>query len=529
MELCTRSRRHTTAAAIAMLVCAAAPSLAAQFTLRKIVDSADPVPGASGATWWNVSPFFDTAMDGDGVAFIGRSQSLGGYREGVYVYRGGSQPLQLIADSDNLRPGTNERFATFLRLDMDEGVVAFTNQDFGATGGGAYRHDATGLHVVADDRTVIPGKAPEQFTSFGDIAIHDGTIIFGGGVHRRNFVWHQDGLYVSAQGVLGAVVDSSTPIPGGAGNFDLVGEVGLADGGFAFARPRPNTSTNDGVYRNLGSGTEVVADLSTVAPHAGRPFSSFPRFSRDAGATAVVGEIDGYLAIYLAEDGQPLRPVATTETPYPGAGRNFVNFFNPVANSAGRVAFMGFWNPPGQFSRAGLFVANGTELIKITEYGAQLDGKVVADIGLTEQGFDWPHLAFTVEFTDGSSALYLASFAGGCMPGATTLCLHGSRFEVKLDWRSPPAFPGQQALVSPLTTAESGIFYFVSPQNLELIAKVLDGCALNSHYWVFAGAASDVEYTLTVTDTVTHAVRSYHNPLGQRSPAVNDTGAFLCP
>jgi hypothetical protein len=529
VELCNRSRHHATAAVIAMLVGASAPALATDFTMRRIVASTDPVPGAIGATWWNVFPFFDIAADGDGIAFIGGSQSTGAYREGVYVYRGGSQPLQLVADSDNTRPGTNERFANFVRVDMDGGVVAFTNQDFGGTSGGAYRYDDTGLHVVADDRTVIPGKAPQQFSSFGDIAIHDGTVIFGAGSIPRTFAWHQEGLYVSAQGVLGAVVDSSTPVPGGAGNFDLVGEVGLAGGGFAVAKPRANTSTNDGVYRNVGHGMEVVADLATVAPHAGRPFSSFPRFSRGDGATAVVGEIDGYLAIYLAEDGQPLRPVATTETPYPGAGRNFVNFFNPVANSAGRVAFMGFWNPPGQFSRAGLFVANGTELVKVTEYGAQLDGKEVADIEFSEQGFDWPNLAFTVKFTDGSYGLYLASFAGGCLPGATTLCLHGSRFEVKLDWRSPPSFPGQPAFVSPLTTAESGIFYFVNAQNLEVVAKVLDGCALSSHYWVFAAAATDVEYTLTVTDTVTHAVRTYHNPLGQRSPAVTDTSAFLCP
>jgi hypothetical protein len=529
VELRKRTRRAT-ATAIATLVCASSPCLAAQLKLRKVVDSADPVPGASGATWWNVSPFFDVAMDGDGLAFIGRSQSLGDFREGVYVYRGGSQPLQLITDSEGLRPGTSERFANFLRVDMDEGVVAFTNQDLFHGGGGAYRHDATGLHVVADDRTVIPGQAPERFASYGDIAIHDGTVIFGGGAHQHNFIWHQDGLYVSAQGVLGAVVDSSTPIPGGAGNFDLVGEVGLAAGGFAFARPRANNSTNDGVYRNLGAGVEVVADLSTVSPFSGTPFSSFPRFSRDAGATAIVGEVAGYLGIYLAEDGKPLRAVATTQTPYPGAGRNFVNFFNPVANSAGRVAFMGFWNPPGQFSRVGLFVANGTQMVKITEYGAQLDGKVVADIELSEQGFDWPNLAFTVRFEDGSHALYLASFEGGCIPGSTTLCLHGSRFEAKLDWRSPPGFPEQRpAFVSALSTAQSGFFYFVGAENLELMAKVLDACGLNNRYWVFAAAATNVEYTLTVTDTTTDAVRTYHNTLGQRSPAVNDTDAFPCP
>ena len=61
------------------------------------------------------------------------------------------------------------------------------------------------------------------------------------------------------------------------------------------------------------------------------------------------------------------------------------------------------------------------------------------------------------------------------------------------------------------------------------MVKVLDGCGLNSHYWVFAAAATDVEYTLKVTDTTTGVAREYRNALGERSPAVNDTSAFLCP
>jgi len=408
-------------------------------------------------------------------------------------------------------------------------VVAFTNQNLFTGLAGAYRHDGSGLQVVADDRTVIPGKA-HRFTTFGDIAVHDGAVLFGGGSEQEFAVWQQEGLYLSAQGVLGAVVDSSTPIPGGSGSFDLVGEVGLEAGGFAFTRPRRNNTVDDGIYRNLGNGVEVVADLSTVAPDSGVPFTNFRAFSREAGATAFVAETAGRLAVYLAEDHGPLRPIATVQTPYPGAGQNFAGFSNRVATSAGHVAFLGFWNPPNQFSRDGLFITNGTELVKIIEEGAELDGRVVNDIELSQQAFDWPNLAFAVHFTDGSDALYLASFGNGCVPTSTTLCLQGSRFQVELEWQSPPGFPVlRHALVSPLSTAQTGFFYFVGPENLELMVKVLDGCVLNSHYWVFAAAATNVEYTLKVTDTTTGTVREYHNVLGERSPAVNDTSAFLCP
>lgn len=530
MTIWMRPRRCATAVAIAIAVGASSPSLAIDFTLHKVVDGADPVPGAPSATWDNFLPFFDAAVDGDALAFIGHSNRSGDSRGGVYVYRGGSQPLQLIADTDGFRPGAGELFADFLRVTMDGGVVAFTNEDFDSRLGGAYRHDGGGLQVVADDRTVIPGQAPQRFANFGDIAIHDGAVLFGGGPQLHFTVSAQDGLYLSAQGVLGAVVDSSTPIPGGAGNFDLVGEVELETGGFAFTRPHPDSTVDDGIYRNLGSGLEVVANLSTVAPHSGTPFTNFRAFSRDAGATAFVAEAAGRTAVYLAEDHEPLRPIATIQTPYPGAGQNFAGFYNRVATSAGRVAFLGFWNPPGQFSRGGLFVTNGTELVKITEQGALLDGRVVHDMDLSQQAFDWPNLAFTVTFEDGGDALYLASFGNGCVPGSTTLCLQGSRFGVELEWQSPPGFPGlRHAFVSPLSTAQTGFFYFVGPENLEVMAKVLDGCALNSRYWVFAAAATNVEYTLKVTDTTTGIAREYHNALGERSPAINDTSAFLCP
>jgi hypothetical protein len=55
--------------------------------------------------------------------------------------------------------------------------------------------------------------------------------------------------------------------------------------------------------------------------------------------------------------------------------------------------------------------------------------------------------------------------------------------------------------------------------------KVVDGRAFNGRYWVFYGALSDVEYTITVTDTLTGAVKTYFNPRGNLA-SVADTAAF---
>src|SRR5262249_59815985 len=74
-------------------------------------------------------------------------------------------------------------------------------------------------------------------------------------------------------------------------------------------------------------------------------------------------------------------------------------------------------------------------------------------------------------------------------------------------------------------TGDTGAFWFFSANNLELVVKVVDGRAFNNFFWVFYGALSNVEYTLTVTDTATGAVRSYSNPQGTLA-SVSDTSAF---
>ena len=59
----------------------------------------------------------------------------------------------------------------------------------------------------------------------------------------------------------------------------------------------------------------------------------------------------------------------------------------------------------------------------------------------------------------------------------------------------------------------------------ELMIKVLDARVFNGHFWVFFGALSDVEYTVTVTGTVTGEVKVYANSQG-RLASVADTTAF---
>jgi hypothetical protein len=102
-----------------------------------------------------------------------------------------------------------------------------------------------------------------------------------------------------------------------------------------------------------------------------------------------------------------------------------------------------------------------------------------------------------------------------CATGSDVLCLGPNhRFEARVAWKNPATGETGAGHSLPLT-ADTGAFWFFGDQNLELMVKVLDGTSVNLRYWLYAGALSNVEYTLTVTDTLTGVERTYHNPAGQ--------------
>lgn len=116
----------------------------------------------------------------------------------------------------------------------------------------------------------------------------------------------------------------------------------------------------------------------------------------------------------------------------------------------------------------------------------------------------------------------------GCAEGSSALCLGAERFRIEVEWRD---YQGRHGAghAYPLTT-DSGLFWFFGNTNMEVLVKVVNACAGFSRHWVYAAATTDVEYTLTATDTATGRSRSYFNPLGRRSAAITDSNAFAtCP
>lgn len=127
--------------------------------------------------------------------------------------------------------------------------------------------------------------------------------------------------------------------------------------------------------------------------------------------------------------------------------------------------------------------------------------------------------------TDARPPAIAAAEAGSCVADALTLCLNGGRFQVRVNW-SVPSQGTSGVGTGVALTGDTGYFWFFSPNNIELVLKVVDGRAVNGMFWVFYGALSDVEYSIAVTDTATGAVKTYANPSGHLA-SVADTAAFI--
>ena len=124
-----------------------------------------------------------------------------------------------------------------------------------------------------------------------------------------------------------------------------------------------------------------------------------------------------------------------------------------------------------------------------------------------------------------------ASNGGGlpCVVDTKTLCLNGGRFAVTAGWEKPDGSSGAGNAIG--LTGDSGYFWFFDSANIEVVIKVLNGCAIDNAYWVFAAGLTNVAVHLSVIDTETGTEYIQDNPQGTAFAPIQDTKAFpaSCP
>lgn len=249
--------------------------------------------------------------------------------------------------------------------------------------------------------------------------------------------------------------------------------------------------------------------------------------SDDAGATwAQLGAGLPTHAYITALRADPFRPLTLYAANAVAANSLFTS-----ADGGATWTSIGGGLPAGQKVRGVEVGPDGATLFAATDQGVFLSTDRGATWESAGSGLQSPVLALAIDRrqgmiyagTQGQGLGALSLAAGGCRGTDTALCLLGARFEADLAWRLPGGAwtPARSRSLNDGT----GTFWFSSPDDLELAVKMIDGRAVNGHFWVYFAALSDVEYRLTVNDSSDGAVRTYHSARGHLT-SLADVQAF---
>ncbi len=182
--------------------------------------------------------------------------------------------------------------------------------------------------------------------------------------------------------------------------------------------------------------------------------------------------------------------------------------------SSGFVPGIGLYDPFEQLTAGAYNAQGGTSTLLVFTLNASGTWRIGVSGDTDETG------AYTLTLE--------CSAAASCVPDPTALCLNNGRFRVAATFLTPDGRSGNGQTVP--ETSDTGLFWFFSASNIEAIVKVVNGCAFNDRYWVFAAGLTNVQVVLTVTDTSTGETRTYTNPQGTPFAAIQDTNAFAaCP
>ncbi|MBL8851604.1 MAG: hypothetical protein JNG89_18115, partial [Planctomycetaceae bacterium] len=227
--------------------------LASGGSLSEVASRTTHVPGVAPADYFR--QFNQVVLDGSHVAFSAEFGNVSNSKTGIYSNSGGT--LQVVADTTMNVPGTSSQFSQLAingELWVNGDSVLFS----GSGGGkfGIFSNEGGAVQMFLDQAafasTAIPNGTGNfsHFTEFdpdGDDYAVVG--LAGGGA--------QAGVYTSIGGNLSLVADKSTLAPGLGTAFTSFGEIAMSDGSVVF------TATG-GVYTNVSGTLEKVLGFSDL-------------------------------------------------------------------------------------------------------------------------------------------------------------------------------------------------------------------------------------------------------------------------
>ncbi|HEY9666468.1 MAG TPA: PEP-CTERM sorting domain-containing protein [Coleofasciculaceae cyanobacterium] len=214
---------------------------------------------------------------------------------------------------------------------------------------------------------------------------------------------------------MNVVADENTPVPGGIGNFDYFRSSSLANGNVAFFGFASTLIGNDytsqqGIYTNIGGSLNVVADLDTPVPGGQGNFVTFDYPVLDQNGNVAFKGFESFFSqqgIYT-NIGSSLNVVADTNTAIPDGTKNFQSFGNFSFDNE-NIVFLGSSAEFASEVESGIYTNISGSLEKVLAYGDSLDGKTIRGLNIGRQALSGNQIALLANFTDDSSGIYVAT------------------------------------------------------------------------------------------------------------------------
>lgn len=353
-----------------------------------------------------------------GHLVYGAKGSLGS----IALYSNLFGPISIIASNYTAVPGSTGNFTSFTTMvdfstpipniaSISSGKIAFLGTDPNFNSGLYSSASPSQISIIANSNTPAPGTQG-LFSNFSHPhALSDGSIGF--------IASTTDGdkgiFYSNSKGILSKLVDISSSIPNGQGTFQNFRELNFSNTPSnltTFAFVGTGSLKQVGLYVMQDNKLSMVANQNTSMPgnHVGL-FSDFGSISYDAAnhQIAFVGKgILGQQAIFLY-NGQNITPIVSQQNLIPGGNGQF-NSFATLNLQGDNLVF----SATGNNNQQGIYLYQlGTaSTFKVISNQDSIQGKKIKNIFLSKQALNQNQLAMLVQFTDGSSGIFIAAISG---------------------------------------------------------------------------------------------------------------------
>ena len=373
-----------------------------QYTFTKVVDTTNTFPGNATTFTSFQAPVVHAGV----VAFAGSSATNGG------VFCWTNSILQKAADFSTTPPNGSGKFTLFsgFTVYVENGRVLF--RGLASAGSGIYQYDGSTLARVADTNYPNPAPAsPVAFSGFGAPNIKDGLVAFIAVTTNTT-----RGIFTASNGVFAAKVVPGTLYPGSTNVLGMSSQVGLDDGNIAFVGYDGSTGQHGTFAVSGGTLTKVAERNVTTAPGVGEVFTDMQNIPPDVSGTKVAfygvyAAGNGIFAVNL--NGSGLTTLVSTATAIPGGTGTFTGFTEFEFDN-GDLVFGG----SGASAQSGIYLLRNGTLTKILNKTTSLGGKTISAISFRNAGYANGELAFGVNFTDATRAVYYTSI-GAPVSGGT--------------------------------------------------------------------------------------------------------------